>query len=41
MNVQEIGTNGTLARSLCFLPKGGVVAGDVVSGSSAPIDLLP
>jgi hypothetical protein len=40
MNVQEIGKNGRQTRSLCFVPKGGLVAGDVMLAQKLALELF-
>jgi hypothetical protein len=38
--VKEIGTNGKFTRSLCFVPKGGLVAGDVMLAQKLALELF-
>jgi hypothetical protein len=40
MNVQEIGLNGKRTRSLCFVPKGGLVLGDVMLAQKLALELF-
>jgi hypothetical protein len=40
MNILEIGKNGKTARSLCFVPKGGLVLGDVMLAQKLALELF-
>jgi hypothetical protein len=40
MNVLEIGKNGKRMRSLCFVPKGGLVLGDVMLAQKLALELF-
>jgi hypothetical protein len=40
MNVLEIGNNGKRARSLCFMPKGNFVLGDVMLAQKLALELF-
>ena len=40
MNVQEIGKNGKRMRLLCFMPKGGLVLGDVLLAQKLALELF-
>jgi hypothetical protein len=40
MNVLEIGKNGKTARSLCFVPKGRLVLGDVMLAQKLALELF-
>jgi hypothetical protein len=40
MNVEEIGNNGKRTRSLCFLPKGNLVLGDIMLAQKLALELF-
>jgi hypothetical protein len=40
MNVQEMGNSGRRTRSLCFVPKGGLVLGDVMLAQKFALELF-